>query len=132
MGRVLRRVPLDFNYPQNSIWYGFYINKIKTCISNKEEHCDQCRLMAKIKGIPMTSYNCPDFDAYLEDPMKKIKELLAPPVGEGYQLWETTSEGGPVSPVFASLDELCEWCEKNATPFADDRATKEQWKKMLE
>lgn len=54
-----------------------------------------------------------------------------PPKGEGYQLWETTSEGSPVSPVFATLDELCTWAEENATTFASFRATKEQWKQML-
>jgi hypothetical protein len=55
-----------------------------------------------------------------------------PPAGEGYQLWETTSEGSPQSPVFATLDELCAWCETNATTFADFKTTKEKWKEMLE
>lgn len=27
-----------------------------------------------------------------------------------YQIYETVTEGTPVSPVFASLDELVEWC----------------------
>jgi hypothetical protein len=54
-----------------------------------------------------------------------------PPKGVGYQLWETTSEGSPDSPVFKTLDELAEWCEKNATTFADNKASKEQWMKML-
>ncbi len=56
---------------------------------------------------------------------------VEPPTGEGYQLWETTSEGSPKSPVFATLDDLCEWCEDNATTFADYHATAEEWKKML-
>jgi hypothetical protein len=54
-----------------------------------------------------------------------------PPTGEGFQLWETTSEGSPVSPVFKTLDELCAWAAENATTFADHRATKERWKEML-
>jgi len=54
-----------------------------------------------------------------------------PPAGEGYQLWEDTSEGSPISPVFKTLDELCEWAAKNATTFADFRASAEVWKKML-
>lgn len=32
-----------------------------------------------------------------------------PPAGDGWQLWETTSEGSPISPVFASADLLAEW-----------------------
>lgn len=55
-----------------------------------------------------------------------------PPKGEGYQLWENTSEGSPVSPVFATLDELCAWCEENATTFGSAKATKEQWRTMLD
>lgn len=31
------------------------------------------------------------------------------PVGEGWQLWQTVSEGGPVSPVFATDTELANW-----------------------
>jgi hypothetical protein len=29
-----------------------------------------------------------------------------PPAGEGWQLWETASEGSPVSPVFPDADGL--------------------------
>jgi len=57
--------------------------------------------------------------------------FLEPPKGEGYQLWETTSEGTPQSPVFKTLDELCEWCADNATTFADYTATASEWKQML-
>jgi len=55
-----------------------------------------------------------------------------PPAGDGYQLWETTSEGSPVSPVFASLDELCEWCADNATTFGSARASADEWRRMLD
>jgi len=54
-----------------------------------------------------------------------------PPAGEGYQLWETTTEGSPTSPVFESLDALCGWCEDNATTFGSYKASKEQWMAML-
>ena len=58
-------------------------------------------------------------------------ERIEPPTGDGYQLWETTSEGSPSSPVFATFDELCEWCAENATTFASYKATKEEWAQML-
>ncbi len=32
-----------------------------------------------------------------------------PPAGNGWQLWETVSEGSPISPVFATSDELAAW-----------------------
>jgi hypothetical protein len=36
-------------------------------------------------------------------------EPASPPEGEGWQLWETVSEGSPISPVFATADELAVW-----------------------
>lgn len=60
-------------------------------------------------------------------------EDYEPPEGEGYQLWETTSEGSPVSPVFKTFDELCSWCEHNASTFGTSNfASKEEWAKMLD
>lgn len=32
-----------------------------------------------------------------------------PPAGDGWQLWETVSEGAPISPVFATADDLATW-----------------------
>jgi len=82
MGRELKRVPLDFDWPSGKTWSGY---------------------------LPENKYN--------------------PPSGIGYQLWETTSEGSPMSPVFSTLDELCEWCEyNNASIFANDTMSKECWK----
>lgn len=59
-------------------------------------------------------------------------EETDPPVGEGFQLWETTSEGSPVSPVFSTLKELCDWSAENATVFADHKATSEEWMAMFD
>lgn len=130
MGRELKRVPLDFDYMKERVWYGYYLS-LTTCKSTNREYYEQCKKMAQIKNIPMTDYGCPDLDRYLEEPLSKLKELLEVPNGEGYQLWETTSEGSPISPVFETLDELCEWCEDNATTFAHSKANKEKWKQML-
>lgn len=55
-----------------------------------------------------------------------------PPDGEGYQLWETATEGRPISPVFKELDVLCIWCESNAIAFAGITLTSSQWKKLFE
>lgn len=40
-------------------------------------------------------------------------EQTDPPTGEGWQLWETVSEGSPISPVFASPEELAEYLSEN-------------------
>jgi len=36
-------------------------------------------------------------------------EATEPPAGDGWQLWETVSEGSPISPVFATPDGLIMW-----------------------
>lgn len=71
-------------------------------------------------------------------PSEEIKQAYEdwkdydPPIGEGFQLWNTTTEGHPMSPVFSTLDELCEWCAANTTTFASYTASKEEWRQMLD
>lgn len=47
-------------------------------------------------------------------------------------LFETTSEGTPISPAFETLDEVCQYAENNCFTFAKHKTTKERWKEMLE
>lgn len=61
----------------------------------------------------------------------KSRPFIEPPTGDGYQLWETTSEGSPISPVFDTLDALCEWCAENATIIGDFKLSKEEWMNTL-
>lgn len=41
-------------------------------------------------------------------------EPTDPPTGEGWQLWETVSEGSPISPVFDSAEDLARWMSSPA------------------
>ena len=41
-------------------------------------------------------------------------ESTGPPEGDDWQLWETVSEGSPISPVFADSDELAAWMSDDA------------------
>lgn len=53
-----------------------------------------------------------------------------PPVGDGYQIWETVSEGSPISPVFASPEELAKYMAN--TKWGSDKGTPyEQWLKFI-
>ena len=117
--RILKRVPLDFDYPLNHVWYGYYSSFCHNG-ENTKGGCDDCKRFAILKGLKSTSSGCPDFEPY-----------LGPPTGDGFQLWEITSEGSPISPVFKTLDELCGWCETNATVYAGQKGTKEEWKRVL-
>jgi len=57
-------------------------------------------------------------------------EPVEPPAGEGYQIWETVSEGSPISPVFSDPRILAEWMA-NTPRGADDGTTAEQWLKFI-
>jgi hypothetical protein len=58
-------------------------------------------------------------------------ERIEPPKGEGWQLWQTVSDG-PLSPVFKTADELVDWmCEpvppKKRTRFAPEAFPDSPW-----
>jgi hypothetical protein len=101
--------------------------------------CDRWKATAaivKAAGLPDDWGTCKTCGGDAIDPAVKAAHEAwrdyEPPAGPGFQLWETTSEGSPVSPVFASLDALCAWCEGNATTFGSARASAEEWRRMLD
>jgi hypothetical protein len=200
MGRDVKRVPLDFNWPLNEIWKG-YINpysptKCKLCdgqgvnpetlkISkafydfehlgkrwcnkitedevdalfkehrlfnfkekptaeevNLHENHDAINrwilIETRAKRLGVWGY-CPLCEGtgsyFCEEKYHDLHEnweQIEPPEGEGYQLWETVSEGSPISPVFVSLDDLASWCENGATCFASQKTPREKWLKMFQ
>ena len=50
-----------------------------------------------------------------------------PPVGPGYQLWNTGSEGSPISPVFAEPKALADWLAVHLRSRLDEDTTAEEW-----
>jgi len=53
-----------------------------------------------------------------------------PPEGTGYQLWETVSEGSPITPVFSTADELaCHLVENDDSVTSD--TTFDQWMEFI-
>ncbi len=69
---------------------------------------------------------------YLKPPKKRGRwQPTEPPTGEGYQLWETVSEGSPISPVFASTEALAAWCEEQATLFARFKLSQAAWQELF-
>lgn len=66
-----------------------------------------------ILGYEKFCEQCDGDGSIFFDPKDKIAyenwEPIEPPYGDGYQLWETVSEGSPVSPVFESSRDLSFW-----------------------
>lgn len=87
-------------------------------------------------GVRADWGNCPvckgtGMDPASEDACRAWRKT-EPPTGDGFQLWETCTSGSPASPVFASLDDLCEWCVDGATTFGSAHATADEWREMLD
>ncbi len=54
-----------------------------------------------------------------------------PPSGNAYQIWETVSEGSPVSPAFSEPEELARWMVQNDTSVTRD-STFEDWMRFID
>ena len=97
MGREVKRVPVDFDWSLREMWPG---NLIDLC-GVMGTDCEKCHHFARLAGLPLNKCDCPD--------------IARVPAGDGYQIWETVSEGSPITPVFATPEELATWCVENDT-----------------
>ena len=78
---------------------------------------------------------CPDCkgegSVWAEDKYRVLSEQwenIEPPEGDAYQLWETTSEGSPISPPFETPEELAKWlADTGASSFGRNTETYETW-----
>ncbi|WP_329126128.1 hypothetical protein [Streptomyces sp. NBC_01353] len=65
------------------------------------------------EGFPLECPSCHGYgsaEAYAGQRAEaEAWEPTEPPTGDGWQLWTTANEGAPISPVFASADELASW-----------------------
>jgi hypothetical protein len=57
-------------------------------------------------------------------------ERIDPPSGDAYQVWETVSEGSPISPPFATPEELAKYMS-NTCFGADEGTSYETWLKWI-
>lgn len=97
MGREIKRVPLDFHWPLRKVWkgYNYYDNckcdKFVPYNINGRKYYDNCDIVYTDK--------CPYY--------------YSPPSGVGYQIWETISEGSPITPVFKTKEDLIDYIVNN-------------------
>ncbi len=204
MGRELKRVPLDFDWPQDKVWEGYvnpHYEQCPTCkglgnttarqrlqdlvsllmLSGSDAQRRKChpyfreaplfrtsgktcgpdmleltqalagrrpssfghdssdgweaeRKIIAAAGLPETWGYCPDCDGHGISRDKyaayEAWERTEPPKGDGYQVWETVSEGSPISPVFATPEELAR--HMTGTRWGADKGTAyEQWLKFI-
>lgn len=134
VGRLVRRVPLDFDWPLNVVWRGYVRpgeldpHRYPVCAIPPDSGGDRsapepresarafhpCHIDPEV-GTGALDVSCAVCGG--EGHLGTSGQVAAyegwretdPPAGEGWQLWETTSEGSPISPVFPTADGLIAW-----------------------
>ena len=139
MGRECRRVPSDWEHPKNSkghylpLFDGDFASADKEWMEGWQKWqqglCENYGEGAKWKPIEPeyvgTSYTDyaggrPSPDEYMPDwPDEQCTHFM---------MYENTSEGTPISPAFATAEELALWLVDNrASAFAGEVASYEAW-----
>lgn len=99
MSREIKRVAKDFQWPLSRDWPGYKNPFLIDCPVCDGDGC---------------SYGITDEDSgWCVHPSFAVAcrewAQIEPPTGDGYQMWQTVSEGAPVSPVFDTMDDLITW-----------------------
>lgn len=111
MGRRVKRVRLDFDWPMHETWPGYFLD----ICDYFDDGCEKCRRFARLAGVGLTTYNCPEI-------------RIEPLEGPGWQMWEAVTEGSPISPVCDSAESLAHWLADNKVGASGGMtATQEEW-----
>jgi hypothetical protein len=127
MGREARRSHLQLEELLGETFWGYLLDAIpcKSCNetgkqADGEGHCVVCEGEGNVyPKVTLPSYPVKEFPyeglEYFENEY-------------GWQMWETTSEGSPMSPVFKTPEELARWlADTGASAFAGMTATYDEW-----
>ena len=114
MGREAKRVPLDFDWPQHLVWFGYTFRPQNCLYCDAEGPCGFHE--SRRKACPVCDGN------------HFLFQEIEVPTGDGWQMWEDCTEGSPISPVFETPELLAHWlADTGASAFADMTATYDQW-----
>lgn len=94
------------------------------------------RARCEREGEPVTCAACDGhghvWPSKAHEALADAWERVEPPAGEAWQMWETTSEGSPISPAFATAEELARWlADTGASTFGSETASYESWLGMI-
>ncbi len=119
MGRQVRRVPKGWQHP---------VERYEPLRDHYERDAQDFDKMEEEKGLEeaLNYYGQrPDAQEYMGVEWKEEDRVL-------YQMYETTTEGTPLSPAFETQEELAHWLADNeASAFADRTATCDEWRKIM-
>lgn len=139
MSRETRRVSKNWKHPKSktgglaTLQDNFIENLRKWKKGNEKWQQGLCRNYAKDRPEwePISDkYKNMSYEEYYGERPQQEDYMPAWPDEERthYQMYETTSEGTPISPVFATPEELATWLvDNNANAFAHQTASYEAW-----
>ena len=121
MGREVWRMDFKFNHLLGVIWWGYQLPPIACQSCHRDDgDCAVC----EGEGQIWPKVEPPGYKA------KQYPYANIPTIDKGYgwQMWEDTSEGSPMSPVCKSPEALAQWLVDNKASAAGSMtATYEQW-----
>ena len=131
MGRQCKRVRKTFEWPLKEIWWGYVLDPIscRTCGGGGKnsvgDYCSTCEGEGNVypKIEPAT---------YDVDSLPSLFETGTIAEAYGWQMWEDTSEGSPISPIFDNPEDLARWLtDTGASAFGGQTADYEAWLKAV-
>ena len=99
MGKQVKRVPANFDWPMNKTWWGYELPEVI---------CKTCAGMGRLFQLLTVDLIQKGEIQRIHDPERcptcdgkgRIRPIIEIPRGTGYQLWDTTHNWSPVSPVY--------------------------------
>ena len=133
MGRETRRVHKNLKEPMGETFWGYLLDSIPCQSCNgtgkfgagEKDYCAVC----EGEGTVSPEVKLPAY-AVGELPSWFSVEVLSKDFG--WQMWATTSEGSPMSPVLDTPEELAHWlADSKASAFGGMTATYDEWLRMI-
>lgn len=141
MGRELRKVPADWQHPPSDGSRGGRHKPLFYGAGGRFEKRADAWLAgcAKWQAGERPHYAGDDAPTYFWDwdgapPSSEDYMLVGVPdeACTHFRLYESTSEGTPLSPAFGTIEEVARWAADNgASTFANYTASYDEWLKML-
>lgn len=135
MGREVWRMRMTFAHPVGHQWWGFILPSIE---------CKSCEGSGWRGPGPSDGASCTVCEGEgtvwpkVQPPGYRVSDapdwIDAEWIGEryGWQMWENTSEGSPISPVCESPEALARWLVDNeASAFGSMTASYDHWLGMI-
>lgn len=124
MSREVRRVPMDWQHPMEwrEQWDQHKRRMRQQMVPKSLLDGSFAEALADFKDNPA------DYDDREPDPADYMPEFDGDPETFGYAMYETVSEGTPISPTFDTPEALAHWLvDTGASAFGEMTATYEQW-----